>query len=810
MGGLLQDVRYGWRRLRRSPGFAAVAVITLALGIGANTAIFSVMNVMLLKALPVKNPKELVEFVRADPLGSLMTNLPPTVFEYLRSDSSVLSGIFAFTSDSRLLHSSSGSEPIVAHEVSGGFFPTLGVSPLLGRTIDFGDERGEADHQVVVLSYSFWSSHFGRESSAVGATIRIDGAPCTIIGVMPPGFFGVDRSQVPQMWVPFPEGPIRSDVWVLGRLRPGVSIAQARTQLEPRFEAALDSMKNDLTDWSKHDRDAFLAERLVVNSAMTGTSGLRWEYWDYSNTLKTLVGMTGIVLLIACLNVANLLMARSAARAQEIGIRLAIGAGRGRIIRQLLTENMLLALVGGTVGLLVAPWGHHILVAFLVGRLEGLSLSFRLDPHILWFSFVAAILAGLVSGALPALRGMHGSVGPAIQVRSATRLPIARRLLVSQVALSLVLLVGAGLFVRSLRNLATTDLGLARENLFLISVDPSPSKSAIDKKKFWEQLTARLAMLPGVRSVSLAGDAVFGNGGWNESIWTLQPDDSEQNAQVPYNVVGPGFFGTVGMPLFAGREFGVQDQPNSPTVAVVNRAFAEKFFKGENPIGKRFGDGGPGSSGKIEIVGMIGDAKYGGLREQPEPMFYLPLFQHVENRSYQVHVRTVDDLPTVIAAVRREIQNMDPDISVYPARTIPEVIEGLLQHDRMFAVLAGAFGLLALLLTSVGIYGLVACQVARRTNEIGIRMALGARRRDILWIVLSETLLLTTVGVGIGVPAVIASGGAVRSMLFGLPPSDPVTITLAAITLVGAGAFAAFLPARRAAKVDPIVALRYE
>jgi predicted permease len=569
-------------------------------------------------------------------------------------------------------------------------------------------------------------------------------------------------------------------------------------------------MKGDLQDWSKHDRDDFLAEKLVVNSATTGTSGLRWEYWEYSNTLKILLGMTGIVLLIACVNLANLLIARSGARAQEIGIRLAMGAGRGRITRQLLTENILLALAGGTAGLLVAPWGHQILVAFLTGRLEGVALSFRLDPHILWFSFVVALLAGILSGALPALRAVRGSVGPALQVRGATHLPIARRLLVSQVALSLTLLVGAGLFVRSLRNLATTDLGLARENLFLISVDPSPSKSAIGKEKFWEQLTARLAMLPGVRSVSLAGDAVFGNGGWNETIWTHPPDGSEQNAQVPYNTAGPGFFGTVGIPLLAGREFGVQDQPNSPTVAVVNRAFAQKFFKGENPIGERFGDRGPGSSGKIEIVGVIGDAKYGGLREQPAPMFYLPLFQHLENRSYQVHVRTENNLPAVIAAARREIQNMDPDISVYPGRTIAEVIQGLLQHDRMFAVLAGAFGLLALLLTSVGIYGLVACQVARRTNEIGIRMALGARRQDILWIVLSETLLLTTAGIGIGVPAVIAAGGVVRSMLFGLSPSDPVTIALAATILVGVGAFAAFLPARRAAKVDPMVALRYE
>lgn len=810
MGGLIQDIRYGWRRLWRSPGFASVAVITLALGIGANTAIFSVMNVMLLKALPVKNPQDLVEFVRADPGGSLMTNLPPRVFEDLRSDSSVLSGIFAFTSDSRLLHSSSGSEPIVVHEVSSGFFPTLGISPLLGRTIDLGDERVDVDNQIVVLSYSFWSTHFGRDPSAVGTTVNIDHVPSTIIGVMPPDFFGVDRNQVPQMWVPFPKGSIRSEVWVLGRLRPGVSIPQARARLEPLFEAALDSMNGDLKDWSKHDRDAFLAEKLVVNSAMTGTSGLRWEYWEYSNTLKILLGMTGIVLLIACVNLANLLMARSATRAQEIGIRLAIGAGKGRIVRQLLTENILLALVGGTAGLLVARWGHQILVAFLVGRLEGVSLSFRLDPHVLWFSVVVAILAGLLSGALPALRGVRNSVGPAMQVRGATRMPIVRKLLVFQVTLSLMLLVGAGLFVRSLRNLATTSLGLARENLFLISVDPSPSKSATDKKKFWEQLTGRLGSLPGVRSVSLAGDAVFGNGGWNETIWKRRPDGLEDDAQVPYNVVGPGFFETVGIPLLAGREFGVQDQPNSPPAAVVNRAFAQKFLNGKNPIGERFGDGGPGSSGKIEIVGVIGDAKYGGLREQPEPMFYLPLFQHLENRPYQVHLRTVSDLPAVIAAARQEILNIDSNVSVYPARTIPEVVQGLLQHDRMFAVLAGAFGLLALLLTSVGIYGLVACQVARRAKEIGVRMALGARRQHILWIVLSETLLLTTLGIGIGVPAVIAAGQVVRSMLFGLPPSDPVTIALSATTLIAVGAFAAFLPACRAAKIDPIVALRCE
>jgi predicted permease len=803
MTGLLHDLRYAIRQLRKNPGFTAAAVITLALGIGVNTAIFSVMNVMLLKALPVKNPQELVEFVRHDPRGDFMTNLPPEAFAYLRKDTSVLSGIFAFWSEERVLHSSSGSEPIVVHMVSGDFFATLGVRPLLGRPLDSGDT------QVVVLSYSFWSSHFGRDPSVLGSTMRIDRALGTIIGVMPPEFFGVDRGEVPQMWVPFPPGPIQSEVWVLGRLKPQVSIAQARARLEPLLAEALNSTKDSMKDWPAHDRDAVLAQTLVVNRATTGTSGLRWQYWEYSNTLKILLGMTGIILLIACLNVANLLMARTAARGQEIGIRLAIGAGRRRILRQVLTENLMLAMAGAMAGLLVARWGHQILVAFEMGRLEGEMLSFRLDTHVLWFSFAVAILAGLLSGVLPALRAAHSNIGPAIQARGATRLPIARKLLVGQAALSLVLLVGAGLFVRSLRNLAATDLGLARDNLFLLAVAPPPSASLSETQQFWTRLTTRLATVPGVRAASVAGSPVF-SGGWNTAIWTRQPDGSEQNAQIAMNDAGPGFFGTVGIPLLAGREFGSQDQASSPAVAVVNRAFAQRFFHGKNPIGEHFGSSGPGSSGNIEIVGMIADAKYSGLRAPPQPMFYRPLYQELVDRSYNVHVRAAGDLPAVVAAVRREIQNMDPDLSVYPAQTISEIVEGLLQHDRMFAVMAGVFGLLALLLTAVGTYGMVAWQVTRRTQEIGIRLALGAERRNIFWIVLRETLRFVAIGVGIGVPAAVFAGGALRSVLFGVPPSDPATIAGAAAMLIAVALLASYIPARRAAKVEPMEALRYE
>jgi predicted permease len=383
-------------------------------------------------------------------------------------------------------------------------------------------------------------------------------------------------------------------------------------------------------------------------------------------------------------------------------------------------------------------------------------------------------------------------------------------LLTFQVALSLALLIGAGLFVRTLRNLAATDLGLARQNLVLMTVDPSPNKSVRDPSVFWSQLTERLAALPGVRSVSLAGDAVFGNGGWNETIWVRQADGTEHYSQVADNDVGPGFFETVGIPLLAGREFAAQDHENSPPVAVVNRAFARRFFNDENPIGKRFGDRGPGSSSLIEIVGVISDAKYGDVREQPQPMFYKPLFQNLEKRPYRVHARTGGNPAAVIADMRREIQSMDQDASVYNVRTIDEIVHQLLQHDRMFALLASAFGLLALLLTSIGIYGVVAYQVARRTSEIGLRMALGAERRDVLWMTLRESLVSVAMGIALGVPAAWVASRLISSMLYGLTPHDPATIVGAALLMLAIAGLAAFLPARRATKIDPMVALRYE
>lgn len=809
---VLQDASLGIRLLRRSPGFTVVVILTLALGIGANTAVFSVMDAMLLRQLPVRNPQELVEFVRFHPDGSMMTNLPYAVFEHLQKNTSVLSGIFTWTSDGRTFRAGSDSERVVVHEVSGSFFSTVGVAPLLGRALDPNDARAGAN-PVAVLSYPFWSRRFGREGSVVGTTVRVDDVTYTIVGVMGPNFFGVDASQTPAMWVPLASDAKSGEVWALGRLKPRISIAQAHAQLEPLFQQALESMRDEMAQWPAHDRDAFLAQKLIINRAATGTSGLRWEYWEYSSTLKILFGMTGLVLLITCANLAALLVARSVGRWREIGIRTALGATRGRVIRQLLTENLLWALLGGIGGLLTAVWGHQLILKFLLGNAQETPLNFYLDPRVLGFALVMSALCGVLAGILPALTAVRRDVVPAMQQASlpgGTRLPFARHLVALQVALSLTLLIGAGLFVRSLRNLAAADLGLAREGLLLMTVDPGSAKSVPEQQAFWNQLTARLAALPGVRSVSVAGDAVFGMGGWNEKIWVRQPDGSEHDAQVADNVVGPGFFETVGIPLLAGREFGGQDEENSPRVAVVNRAFARTFFNQENPVGQRFGDRGPNSSSQIEIVGVIADAKYRDVREQSLPMFYQPFSQNFAKRPYELHVRIALHASGEIAAIRGEIQNMDSDASVYDVRTIARVVDDLLQHDRMFAVLATAFGLLALVLTSIGIYASLAHQVARRTAEIGLRMALGADRRDILWMTLRESLKVVATGVAFGLVAAWAASRLIASALYGVSAHDPATTVGAAFLILVVAVLAAFLPARRASQLDPLAALRHE
>jgi predicted permease len=810
---LWQDLRYAARTLAKTPAFSIVAVVSLALGIGANTALFSLMDVMLLRALPVKNPQELVEFVRLHPDGAMMTNLPYAVYEYFRRDHSVLSDVFAISWSSPVFRAGGTSERATAHEVSGPFFPSLGVQAAMGRTIGPEDDRAGAANHVAVISYGFWSRRFGRDPSAIGASVRLSGERFTVVGIMPPGFFGLDRGRVPDLWVPLAADPEPGQVWVLGRLQPGVSVPRARAQLEPLFQPALESLRDDFKLSPERERKEFLAQRLLVNRATEGTSGVRWTYWDYSSTLKILIGLAGLVLLIACANLANLLMSRSAARSREIAIRLALGAGRWRLVRQLVTESLVLSLAGGALGLLVAGWGHHLMLGFLVGDLQNVALDFRLDQRLLGFGLALSAATGLIFGLMPAIRAtcaeMSGSIQGAGSQRGTSNVPLAKGLLAVQISLSMVLLIGAGLFARSLRNLGAADLGLARENLLLMNVRPA-GKTPQARQQFWMELTRRVSALPGVRNVALAGDAVFGNGGWNQTVWIERPGKPALDAEVSDNLVSAGFFATVGIPVLTGREFGEQDRENAPLVALVNRTFARRFFGNENPIGKRFGDRGQTSSGRYEIVGVVGDAKYGSVREATRPMVFHPLWQEPIRAAYVVHVRTMSESTALVPSIRREIQAIDGEALASDIRTLPQVIRNQLREGRMFATLASFFALLALTLGAIGIYGIVAYRVARRTVEIGVRMALGAQKGDVLWLIMRETLVLLAAGVAVGVPAALMAARLIKSLLFGLGPSDPLTITCAIVVLFFSGAVAGFLPAWRAASIEPTLALRSE
>ncbi len=410
---LWQDLRYATRTLAKAPAFSIIAVLSLALGIGANAALFSLMDVMLLRALPVKNPQELVEFVRASP-DAIMTNLPFRVFEYLRRDHEVLSEIFAISPSSPAFQVEGLPERARAHEVSGSFFPSLGVQPLMGRTIGPDDDRIGSANRVAVISYSFWSRQFGRAPSALGASVRLSGQRYTVVGIMPPEFFGIDRAAVPDLWVPLAVDSDPGQVWVLGRLRPGVSAAGARAQLEPLFRQALESLRDEFKLSPERERNAFFSQRLLVNRAAEGTSVVRWTYWDYSSTLKILLGLTGLVLMIACANLANLLMARSAARSREIGIRLALGGGRWRLVRQLMTENLLLSLAGGALGLLIAGWGHRLMLGFLIRDLQSVALDFQLDYRILAVGFTLSVATGLLFGLMPAIRATRADMSGSI------------------------------------------------------------------------------------------------------------------------------------------------------------------------------------------------------------------------------------------------------------------------------------------------------------------------------------------------------------------------------------------------------------
>ena len=853
MTTLLQDFRYAIRMLLKAPGFTAVAVLTLALGIGANTAIFSVLNSVLLRSLPVSHPEELALLTDPDSHGASFGGegggerslLAYSEFQYLHDHNEVFSKLFA--ADSQLpdvditIGNSSVSggaqkETARVRLVSGEYFDTLGLHPAAGRFFPPEVDRVRGGAPIAVISYAFWRSRFALDPSVLGKSIQIRNNSFEIVGVTPPSFFGETVGEAPDLWVPIvmqdvihpgtdllsasPQGLLNQHIWlqVMGRLKPEISITQANVAINIVFKRLVESLVGPgVTD--KQLRE-FLDERIKVQSAERGASTLHEAFGD---PLKFLMALVGLVLLIACANVANLLLARSAARQREFVVRLAMGAGRFRLVRQLLTESLLLAIVGAGVGILLAFWADALLLRMVGGIANGpasVQLSLQPDVRVLGFTLLVTVLTAILFGLFPSLHATRPDLSSRMKSYASSgagesfkrRLPLNKSLVVAQVSFSVILLIAAGLFVHSLSRLSRVNLGYNRENLLLFRVNAAAGgyKGAA-QPRLHEALLARISAIPGLRGVAVSKNGLFSHSESGDPIavegYTPMPGE-EMDSRI--DMVGPGYFSTMGIPILLGREIGPQDATGL-RAAVVNETFAHRFFPNTNPIGKHVRDTYPGNPAECIVVGVAADAKYNSLREKTPPRLYAPLFNPMWEQSTAVYeVRTFADAANVSAALRSAVQEVAPSLPPISVRTMAGLVDDTLQTDRFIEQLSGLFGLLAVVLASVGLYGVMAYTVARRTRDIGIRMALGAEPSNVRLQVLRESLVLVVIGIVIGVPAALGGTHLVRSMLFGLGLADPIVIVAATALLAIVAALAGFLPAHRASRVDPMVALRYE
>ena len=849
---LAGDVRYGLRQLRANPGFTAVVAISLALGIGANTAIFSLLDAVLLETLPVKQPRQLVllkwsakdwpdvvEDLEGSSFKDERTGLSWSesfsypMFEQIRDHSRAFSETFAFAANTQRVNVSMNGRAGTAgaQMVSGNYFEGLGVYALHGRPILPSDDAPSAP-PIVVLSHRFWQRQFGQDTSIVGKTMAVNGTSFTVAGIAPPEFFGLEPGSPPDIFVPLsqyphllPEysaaatemagattpSPLTNDsrVWwavVVGRLRPGMTEARAQAELRVLFDQSLGLSKRAYSD-----------PKRPVLGILPASRGLDWLRRKFSQPLFVLMAMVGMVLLIACTNAAGLLLARAAARQREIAVRLSLGARRSRLIRQLLTESILLAAVAGGVGLLLARWSGPVLVAWLSSGRSPVVIALHLDAKVLAFTVLVSALTGIVFGLAPAWRAKRVSLAPALKqgpgsARRAGRFGPGRILVAGQVALCLVLLVGAGLFLRTLRNLQNADLGFQRDHLLQFSVQPGLNGyQGARLAGYYEELQQRIQATPGVRSVGLSQHALIGGGVSTSSALIPGYTSGKRRVDVYRNGVGPGFFETMGIPQVLGRAIGARDGPLAPKVAVVNERLVKDYFHGDNPIGHRLRFGSIAHPRDFEIVGVVKDARYSRLRDEPPPTAYLSYLQEsVVSAAMTFEVRSRGDPHVLAGSIRQEALALDKDVPLADIKTQTEAIAQELMQERVFARLTSVFGSLALALACIGLYGTMAYTVTRRTNEIGIRMAVGAGPGDILRMVLRESSRLVVPGSLAGLLAALAVTRLIRSQLYGLTPHDPFTLINAALLLAAVTLLAAWLPARRASRVDPLRALRNE
>jgi len=833
MAAMLQDFQYSFRTLRKSPVFLAVAVVSLALGIGANTAIFTLINQLILQPLPVKDPEQLVMLAgRGKHYGG--NNGPDRIsypmYREIRDQNQVFSAMFCTYPSTVSATFQGGTELIGVDFVSGNYFPALGVGAAVGRVFTASDDLIQGGHPLAVLSYGYWRARFGADPGIVGKQIVANGRALTIIGVSRAGFDGVEPGRAPQIRIPIsmkddlPRGEfsrLNNDRFrwaqVFGRLKPGMTREKAQAGLQPLFHQILNREVTEapFAKASPFVKQEFLKMWMEVMPGSKGRSNLRKTY---SKPLFALMAIVGLVLLIACSNLANLLIARASARQKEIAVRLALGAGRGRLIRQLLVESLMLATVGGSLGVGLAVMIDQGLIDFLPSGHTPLSLSSTPDWTVLGFTFAVSLLAGTLFGLVPALQSTRPELANTLKDEAGGVLRggsagLRKGLVVAQVSLSLLLLIGAGLFLQSLRNLKTLNPGFEVKNLLAFDVDPTMSR--YDPKwsaDYYRRLSERLSALPGVKAHTFAVIPLLEDNEWDNWV-TIEGYSAKQDERPDPHMqyCSPGFFKTLKIRLLAGRDFDDRDGAGAPKVGIVNQKFVKKYFGGADPVGRHVGMGiDPGTKTDIQIVGVVADTKYESMRDDVPYELYIPSEQKGFADGETVYVRTSGDPTNLFNTLRAEVRAVDASVPMYDMRTLDHQVEISLLTERLLSTLSSVFGCLATLLAALGLYGVMAFMVARRTREIGIRMALGAGQGSVVWMVLRETLTLAGIGVAIGLAGAYGVTRLIQAQLFGVEPTDLLTMAAASLGIAAVTTLAGYIPARRATGIDPMSALRWE
>ncbi len=824
---MFQDIRYALRMLAKNPAFACVVILTLALGIGANAAIFSLLDKVLLQSLPVTNPDQLAVLTSYDPKEGpdIDSSFSYPMYQDLRDRNSVFSGVIARAGAQMNVSYGDQTERVRGELVSGNFFEVLGVRPWAGRLFTQDDDRNPGAHPVAVLSYRFWESRFNKDPNLIGQTILVNEKPVTVLGVTPPGFYGVSLSNNPDVRVPMMMTPVfnplpptrmqsRRHQWlsVMARRKADVSPEQAQASLSVLYQQIRELEAQHLPSTvSAAGKERFLTQRIAV---MPGDQGLRHLQSELRTSLWLLFGATCAVLLILCANLANLMMARATVRAQETAVRLALGAGRLRLLRQWLTEGVVLAAMGGAVGIFIAVWIKAGLMVFIPPDYR-VNLDSSFDWRLYVFIFGVAILLGLAFSLAPAVQAARQVFAPGLRLESRSftsagkLLSVRSGLILVQVALSLPLLVSAALLLRTLQNLRAVDTGFGKENVLLASVNPTLNGYTKERTAaFYDDLLTKTRALPGVKAASLATESPI-SGSWDRLGLVVEgytPREGERTS-TDATWVSSDYFKALEIPFVMGRDFDEHDRVGTPKVVIVNEKMAKHFFGTVNVLGKKIGtEDVPDRT----IIGVVKDAQYVNMRENMRRHFYLPTTQEETLTGLTLHVKTTSDTGVVAEQLRAQLKALDPHLPLDNVKSLSTEIDESLVQERLVTWLSAAFGLLATLLTALGLYGVLTFSVARRTREIGIRVALGAQRRDVFRLIMVRGVVLVVVGVAVGLAASVAFSRLLSALLFGVTPNSVATLAGVSAGLIVVALLACYIPARRATRVDPLVALRYE